>query len=136
MSAVPDVRKASATAVVASNDLLAIGLLRGLAAVGVRVPRDVSVVGFDDIFASDFGTPALTTVAAPLRALGASAVQHLLALIGGAVPRTGGPIVLPVRLVVRGSTGRRSTRRPASGRGTPAGSAPSAPRSPAVPAPG
>ena len=72
------VAESAVTAVVAYNDLVAIGLMRGLAAAGVRVPRDVSVVGFDNIFGAELCSPALTTVAAPLAALGRYAVQTLL----------------------------------------------------------
>lgn len=97
-------RETRSTAVLAYNDLLAIGLLRGLADAGVRVPDDLSVVGFDNIFGSDFCTPALTTVAAPLRALGTEAMTHLVAQVRGAVPQTARAVMLPARLVVRGST--------------------------------
>ncbi|WP_129337558.1 LacI family DNA-binding transcriptional regulator [Cellulomonas endophytica] len=93
-----------ATAVVAYNDLVAIGLLRGLAAAGVGVPRDVSVVGFDNIFGADFCTPALTTVAAPLSALGQHAVRTLLEGLGTRTPAGVRPALLPAQLVVRGST--------------------------------
>jgi LacI family transcriptional regulator len=98
------------TAVIAYNDQLAIGLVRGVVAMGARVPADISVVGFDNIFASDLITPRLTTVAAPLRSQGETAVHNLLAIIGGARPRAGEPVVLPVKLVVRDSTGRRASR--------------------------
>ena len=96
---------------------MAIGLVRGLTALGRQVPRDVSVVGFDDIEAAGLVTPGLTTVAAPLRVEGRAAVEHLLAMIGGAEPRVGRSMVLPVRLVVRESTGQRSrySTSPASG---------------------
>lgn len=108
-----------ATAVVAYNDMMAMGLLHGLAAIGVRVPTDVSVVGCDDIFAAELVTPALTTVAAPLRTLGSTAVGNLLAVAHGAVSTIGEPVVLPTRLVVRASTAqpRRIRKRtsPASG---------------------
>jgi LacI family transcriptional regulator len=122
--AVEDLRKAPTTGVLAYNDLLAIGLIRGLASARVRVPRDVSVVGFDNIFGADFGTPALTTVAAPLTALGTAAVQHLVAQLRGAPPRTGAPMVLPVRLVVRGSTAQRRRKRTSPAWGTTSVSGP------------
>ncbi|NHC46716.1 LacI family DNA-binding transcriptional regulator [Motilibacter aurantiacus] len=99
------------TAVVAYNDLLAIGLVRGLARLGVQVPEQVSVVGFDNIFGADFCSPALTTVASPLRALGTAAVRDLVAQLAGAPVRTGQAAVLPVRLVVRESTAAPLTRR-------------------------
>ncbi|MGH3365755.1 MAG: LacI family DNA-binding transcriptional regulator [Nocardioidaceae bacterium] len=96
------------SAVLAYNDLMAIGVMRGLAAAGVQVPDDVSVVGFDNIFAAELVTPALTTVEAPLNKLGATAVQHLLAIVGGAQPRRREPVVVPTRLVQRESAGRRT----------------------------
>jgi LacI family transcriptional regulator len=100
-----------ATAVVAYNDLMAIGLIHGLQRAQVPVPGQVSVVGFDNIFGSDFCTPPLTTVAAPLRAVGATGVRRLLAQLSGAAPQPGQPEVLPVRLVVRASTAERSRKR-------------------------
>ena len=96
------------TAVLAYNDLVAIGLIRTLTARGVRIPGDVSVIGFDNIFAAELVTPALTTVAAPLRLMGRTAVQGLLPLIRGAAPTVTGPVSLPCRLVVRASTAQRS----------------------------
>jgi LacI family repressor for deo operon, udp, cdd, tsx, nupC, and nupG len=118
------------SAVLAYNDLMAIGLVRGLASVGAKVPQDVSIVGFDNIFAADLVTPGLTTVAAPLRAQGETAVRNLLAIIGGA-RSSGQPLVLPVRLVVRGSTAQRSRKRtsPAWGTTKVSGSASKAARS-------
>jgi LacI family transcriptional regulator, repressor for deo operon, udp, cdd, tsx, nupC, and nupG len=92
------------TAVIAYNDLLAIGVLRGLARAGVVVPAQISVVGFDNIFGSDFCTPSLTTVAAPLHALGATAVKQLLAQINGGRPHPAEAGVLPAQLMVREST--------------------------------
>ncbi|XVU28660.1 LacI family DNA-binding transcriptional regulator [Actinoplanes sp. CA-054009] len=89
------------SAVVAYNDLMAIGLIRRLTAMGVRVPGDVSVAGFDNIFAAELITPALTTVAAPLHAMGEAAVRAVLSGAGSSV------VTLPTRLVVRASTGRR-----------------------------
>ena len=92
------------SAVIAYNDLVAIGLIRALTAAGGVIPRDVSVVGFDNIFAAELVTPPLTTVAAPLKAMGLTAVRNLLAIIAGARPRATEPISLPSRLVVREST--------------------------------
>jgi DNA-binding LacI/PurR family transcriptional regulator len=94
------------TAVIAYNDLVAIGVMRELAGRGVRVPQDVSVVGFDNILAAELVTPGLTTVAAPLRTMGTTAVRNVLAMIGGATSHAEGALVLPTRLVVRESTGR------------------------------
>src|SRR3954466_11037306 len=115
--AAEELAPAPPTAVIAYNDQLAIGLIRGFAARGVQVPRDVSVVGFDNIGPSELITPGLTTVAAPLRLEGATATRNLLAMIEGGQSRTGAPMVLPVRLVERGSTAqrRRKSTSPASG---------------------
>ncbi|WP_046529243.1 LacI family DNA-binding transcriptional regulator [Cellulomonas sp. FA1] len=97
-----------ATAVLAHNDLVALGVLDRLRTRGVRVPDDVSVVGFDDAPVATLVTPALTTVAVPLARLGRTAVDLLLAPRDDAAPRT----VLPVELVVRGSTAPPPDRRP------------------------
>jgi DNA-binding LacI/PurR family transcriptional regulator len=94
------------SAVIAYNDRMAITVMRELTAAGALVPRDVSVVGFDNIFAAELFTPALTTVAAPLKAMGLTAVRNLLAIVGGARPRATEPISLPSRLIVRESTAR------------------------------
>lgn len=97
------------TAVIAYNDLLAIGVIRGLERAGLHVPRDVSVVGFDDILVAQLVTPALTTVAAPLHTMGVMAVRNLLAIVKGARAQTGHAFVLPTRLMVRDSTARRAS---------------------------
>ncbi|WP_286219313.1 LacI family DNA-binding transcriptional regulator [Paraoerskovia sediminicola] len=104
-SAAQAVLATPSTAVVAYNDLLAIGLCQELAARGTDVPGDRSVVGFDDIFGADFCSPPLTTVAAPLRATGAHAVGLLLEQVGTRRPVVHRPALLPARLVVRRSTG-------------------------------
>jgi LacI family transcriptional regulator len=64
-------------AVVAANDLMAIGSAEGLKAAGLRVPEDVSVVGFDDMEEAAFAVPTLTTVRQPLQEQGVAAVQLL-----------------------------------------------------------
>jgi DNA-binding LacI/PurR family transcriptional regulator len=89
-----------ATALIAFNDLLAIGVLRRLAQRGVAVPDEVSVVGYDDIFGADFCHPPLTTVAGPVDEAGRTLVDILLA---GRVPVP--TITLPTHLRVRDSTG-------------------------------
>ncbi len=89
------------------NDLVAAGALRACAAVGLRVPQDVAIVGFDDIpFASMF-TPSLTTLHVPKYDLGATAMRILLARIGGR--HTDAEVVLTPTLVVRDSTVVRTT---------------------------
>jgi LacI family transcriptional regulator len=97
------------TAVVAYNDLMAIGLLRALQQDGLSVPGDLSIVGFDDIFGSDFTSPPLTTIRTPLGLIGELAVRHVLQLIGEGDPglplAAESPQTLATELVVRGSTG-------------------------------
>jgi DNA-binding LacI/PurR family transcriptional regulator len=93
-----------ATAVLAYNDALAIGVIKGLKRLGRRVPDEVSVVGFDNVLLAEVVDPALTTVGAPMRRAGAVGVRNVLALAAGA--RTSGEtLVLPAELVVRESTG-------------------------------
>src|SRR5205807_9758985 len=72
------VLETGATAVLAYNDLVAAGILSRLAELGVEVPGDLSVVGFDDIPLAAMLTPALTTVSAPTALAGRAAVQALL----------------------------------------------------------
>ncbi|MDN5913678.1 MAG: LacI family transcriptional regulator [Pseudonocardia sp.] len=98
------------TAVVAFNDQVAIGLVRGLRRRGVDVPGDVSVVGFDDIMLARLVTPELTTVAAPLRTMGGVAVRNLLAQIASSGATPARSAELPAQLVVRASTGPRRRR--------------------------
>jgi LacI family transcriptional regulator len=104
-------RRQRPTAVVAYNDLMAIGAMRSLARSGVHVPDDTSIVGFDNIFGADFCTPALTTVAAPLRALGNTGMRRLILELGGIPRHPPPPGMLPVRLIVRASTAPCSRKR-------------------------
>ncbi|MEW9870893.1 LacI family DNA-binding transcriptional regulator [Arthrobacter sp. HS15c] len=94
-----------ASAVIAYNDLLAIGLMQELQAAAYVVPDQISIVGFDDIFGADFTTPGLTTVRAPMETCGVEAAGLLLkALKGhGDVPSTR---YIDTELVIRGSTGK------------------------------
>ncbi|HEX6888704.1 MAG TPA: LacI family DNA-binding transcriptional regulator [Candidatus Nanopelagicales bacterium] len=106
------------TAVITYNDLVAAGIVASARMAGVRVPADLSVIGFDDILISRLITPPLTTVAAPIRFMGATAVRNLLAMTQGAKPTSGQAYVLPVKLKVRGSTGQRSRKRTSPALGT------------------
>lgn len=106
------------SAVIAYNDLMAIGVIRGLGKAGLHVPADVSVVGFDDTLTARLVTPPLTTVAAPMREMGAAAVRNLLAVLNGAQAPTGHAFVLPVRLMVRQSTAQRSRKSTSPALGT------------------
>jgi LacI family transcriptional regulator, galactose operon repressor len=103
MAVAEQVLDARLTAVLAYNDLMAIGLIEGLYAHGMRVPEDVSVVGIDDIALSRLTRPKLTTVATPTAAAGRAAVDMLLA--HGDVRRTNAHINLQTELVIRDSTG-------------------------------
>lgn len=106
-----DVISSGATAALCYNDVLAIGLMRELQAAKVKIPDEFSVIGFDNIFGSDFTTPALTTIASPFREAGASALSLILAAIphaeaGPPPAEPWGPAALPTHLIVRGSSGR------------------------------
>ncbi len=94
-------RRARFTALFAYSDLIAIGAIRELRAARLRVPEDVSVVGYDDIPVAAFLEPPLTTVSQPMREVGERAASLLLGAIAGA--GNGGLHLLPVRLVVRAS---------------------------------
>ncbi|WP_432560609.1 LacI family DNA-binding transcriptional regulator [Granulicoccus sp. GXG6511] len=100
-----DVLNSRATAVIAFNDLMAIGLMHAYGAAGIRVPDRLSVVGFDNTMAAGLVTPALTTVGAPMLQLGGIAASNVIALAAGARWQHDGPITVPMRLVVRDSTG-------------------------------
>jgi len=75
------------TAIFAGNDQMAMGVLSAFAEHGVRVPQDISLVGFDDLRGAEYLVPALTTVRQDFFALGRTAIEVLLDLIGGVVPR-------------------------------------------------
>ena len=90
------------TAIVAHDDAVAIGVIRAAHALGIDVPRAVSVIGFDDIEMAAFSEPPLTTVRQPRREMGRLAMASILTTIRGEVaPRS---TVLPGHLVLRGST--------------------------------
>lgn len=96
------------TAVMAGNDLLALGAYHSLRTHGLRCPEDISVVGFNDmLFANDF-QPPLTTVRSPYFEMGVEAARLLLNEIDGTLP-AGARVMLPVTLIVRGSTGPART---------------------------
>jgi len=98
------VARTGATAVLAYNDLMAVGLIEGLEKVGLSVPTQVSVVGIDDTALSRRIRPMLTTVATPTAAAGRAAVDMLLA--HGDDRRTTALVTLATELVVRDSSGR------------------------------
>jgi DNA-binding LacI/PurR family transcriptional regulator len=113
LSAARRVAELDATAVLAYNDLLAIGIVNGLRKLGVGVPDKISVVGFDNIVYDEMVHPALTTIASPLYRMGFAGIQNCIGMAQGA-RLSGGPLVLPVRLVIRGSTAHRRRNRPST----------------------
>ncbi|WP_342749855.1 LacI family DNA-binding transcriptional regulator [Umezawaea tangerina] len=100
---------AGVTAIVAYNDVMALGVMARLRDRGVGVPDEVSVTGFDDLAYASLATPALTTVGMPLAAAGRTAAGMLVermelgggGFVGGEAPR----VVLPTQIIIRGSTG-------------------------------
>ncbi|MFI5084315.1 MAG: LacI family DNA-binding transcriptional regulator [Actinomycetales bacterium] len=94
------------SACIVFNDLIAIGMLQRLRERGVAVPAEMSIVGCDDIFGSDFCSPPLTTVTAPVEQAGRTAVTLLLSQLKPGVGNDRRHLaVLPTHLTIRGSTG-------------------------------
>ncbi len=103
-------RGESFTALLAFNDISAIGAIQALRESGRRVPEDVSVIGFDDIQSAAYQNPGLTTVRQPLRQMGVIAAETLLSRINS--PRQAGSpreIVVKPELMVRGSTAQANS---------------------------
>lgn len=95
---------ASVTAVIAYNDMIALGLISQITARGVRVPQDISVVGFDDIPTAGLVNPALTTVSEPKEQCGRAAVDLLVDLLNDREGPGNSRRVAPMQLVVRQTT--------------------------------
>ena len=96
------------TAVLAGNDLLALGCIDALRDAGLDCPRDVSVVGFNDMDWSERFSPPLTTVRVPHHRLGVGAADLLLARLAEPQSRAR-HVVMPVQLIVRASTSQAAT---------------------------
>lgn len=93
-----------ATAVIAYNDLVALGIDAGIEGLGLRCPDDLSIVGIDDIDISSVWQPGLTTVRVDIQRCGSLGAEVLLEKLAGSAVR---PVTtLPSQLIVRGSTGR------------------------------
>jgi len=93
------------TALFAFNDVSAIGAIRAFREAGLRVPQDVSVVGFDDVQSAAFQNPGLTTVRQPLRTMGTLAAEAILRQIASPAERSSArQVVVDPELVVREST--------------------------------
>ncbi len=99
----------SATAVFATNDLMAFGVINELRSVGIRVPEDVSVVGFDDSPAARYSYPGLTTVRQDVLGLGRTATDTLLDALERRERPAAVQVTLPVMLVERQTTARRAS---------------------------
>jgi LacI family transcriptional regulator len=97
------------SALVCGNDILAFGALAEAQAMGVDVPRALSITGFDDLDLASHITPPLTTMRVPSAAMGRMAAEHLLARI--AQRETSHAVALEVELIVRGSTGPVAKKR-------------------------
>jgi LacI family transcriptional regulator len=89
------------TAICCANDLLALGALQRLAALGIAVPTAVSVAGFDDIPTAALTAPSLSTVRLPLREMGRRGFEHADRLLAGDAPTVQ---LLPTEVVLRAST--------------------------------
>jgi DNA-binding LacI/PurR family transcriptional regulator len=95
--------QAGVTAIVCASDVLALGAIRAVRRLGLRVPEDVSVVGFDDSAIMTCTDPPLTTVRQPIEAMGQAAVDLLVSqMTGGGV--LADELLFEPELVVRGST--------------------------------
>jgi DNA-binding LacI/PurR family transcriptional regulator len=94
------------TAVFCYNDREAIGAMRAVRERGLRVPRDISIIGFDDLFLSSYTDPPITTIHQPKRELGWEAGDILLQLLAGEKPHSR---MTTSRLVIRESTAPPAT---------------------------
>jgi len=106
------------TAVFCFNDISAIGAIRAIVDAGLRVPEDISVVGFDDIITAAFYRPSITTVQQPLDAMGTRAAQILLNRIEHPEKTAPPDVMMEPQLIVRESTGPcpvSTTRAPRNG---------------------
>lgn len=107
-------RKKPFTALFAFNDISAIGAIRALQEAGCRVPEDVSVLGFDDIYAAEFHNPALTTIRQPLFEMGKIAAETLLEQLsnetGNGTRRIPETLTVEPKLIVRQSTAAKNPK--------------------------
>jgi LacI family transcriptional regulator len=107
----------SPTAVVAANDLTALGAMQEFRAAGLKIPQDISIIGFDDIAFASLTDPPLTTICLPRTELGRRAVEALMTTIEHP-DRQGVEIQIPTYLVLRGSTAPARPRLAGSSKGS------------------
>lgn len=102
------------TAIFACNDLMAIGVLRAATELGLRVPDDIALVGYDDIELASYTNPPLTTIKQPKVEMGLATLNFLLSRIKDkqSAPQRA---LLPVSLVIRGSCGVQNVKNPYQG---------------------
>lgn len=94
------------TAILCSNDMTAIGVLHAVLGAGLRVPEDISVIGFDDVHIAQFTYPPLTTIRMSCRDLAQGAVSVLCSGIDNASATTDiHDLIIPTELIVRRTTG-------------------------------
>jgi LacI family transcriptional regulator len=93
------------TAVIAFNDIMAYGVMHVIYKEGLRIPNDISVIGFDDIPTSAYIIPPLTTVALPAYQMGQLAMRLIRRIEAGEDMRAAEPIILESPLIIRESTG-------------------------------
>ena len=112
------------TALFAFNDIAAIGAIRAIHEHGLRVPQDVSVVGFDDIDSAAYQHPGLTTIRQPLRQMGKMAAQTVLKGIVGKDRHGVREVVFEPELIVRGTTATLTTKQVVAQHSSPVSTAP------------
>jgi LacI family transcriptional regulator len=95
-------RRPDLTAVFIFNDLMALGAIGALHAQGMRVPEDISIIGYDDIVYASTFEPALTTIAQPIATIGQECIAQLLERIQEPEKQSA-QITLPVELIERSS---------------------------------
>jgi DNA-binding LacI/PurR family transcriptional regulator len=98
------------TALFAFNDIAAFGAIRALHEVGLRVPDDVSVIGFDDVLSAPFHIPSLTTIRQPLREMGKMGAESLINRINHPKAPYSQQVIVQPELVVRESTAIASSQ--------------------------
>jgi DNA-binding LacI/PurR family transcriptional regulator len=92
------------TAIFGTNNFISIGVLKALKDAGLRVPEDVSVVGFDDLPDSMVVDPVLTVAAQPAYEMGSQAAELLLKRISAELPESNQEVILPTEIIIRRSS--------------------------------